>query len=370
MKQISMVEIRLTEEEVEAAAAVLRSGALRQGRQCDAFEEEFAEKVGARYAVTSASGTSALHLAYMTFLKPGDEVLVPSFTFFATASSVVAAGGRPVFCDLDSRTLTLDVEDAARRITARTRAISPVHMYGNPCAVSAVRSLAEKHGLRVVWDAAQAHGAAYDGRDVGSFGEFVCYSFYPSKNMFVGEGGMTTTPDRDLYTRMRFLRSHGETEKYVHTLMGLNYRMTDVEAAIGRGQLRRLDAMLAVRRKNAAALTAGLASVAGIRTQALQERGLHAFHQYGILVDEERFGISRDALSRRLTAAGIMNGVVYPRGLHAQPVFEEMLGKQELPETEAVTRQVLCVPVHHGLGDEDVARIVEAIRDAPRAAAV
>ncbi len=369
MKQISMVEIALTEEEVDAAVAVLRSGALRQGKECDAFEQEFAEKVGARYAVTSASGTAALHLAYMTFLEPGDEVLVPSFTFFATASSVVAAGGRPVFCDLDPRTLTIDPRDAERRITSRTRAISPVHMYGNPCDVAALRSLAGKHGLRVVWDAAQAHGAAYDGRDVGSFGDFVAYSFYPSKNMFVGEGGMTTTQDRDLYTRLRYLRSHGETEKYVHTMMGLNYRMTDVEAAIGRGQLRRLDTMLAARRRNAAALTEGLASVEGIRPQGLQEHGLHAFHQYGFLVDEARFGISRDELGRRLAAAGIMNGVVYPRGLHAQPVFEKMFGKQELPETEAVTRQVLCVPVHHGLSDEDTARIVEAVRDAPRSTA-
>jgi len=366
MKQISMVEIHLSEEEVEAAAAVLRSGALRQGPECNAFEEEFAAKAGANYAVASSSGTAALHLAYMSFLEPGDEVLVPSLTFFSTASSVVAAGGTPVFCDLNPETLTIDLEDAERKTTKKTRAISPVHLYGNPCPVPAVRSFALKHGLRVVWDAAQAHGAAYDGRDVGSFEDFVCYSFYPSKNMFVGEGGITTMQDRDLYTRMRFMRSHGETEKYIHTMMGLNYRMSDVEAAIGRKQLRRLDGMLDARRRNAAALTAGFRQVNGIRTQALEEGALHAYHQYGILVDEARFGISRDTLSRRLTAAGIANGVVYPRGLHAQPVFQEMLGKQELPATEAVTRQVLCVPVHHGLSEEDVERIVEAVRQAPQ----
>jgi perosamine synthetase len=366
MEQIQMVEISLTEEEVEAATTVLRSGALRQGPECDAFEEEFAAKVGAKYAVTSSSGTAALHLAYMSFLEPGEEVLVPSLTFFSTASSVVAAGGKPVFCDLNPETLTIDLEDAERKTTKKTRAISPVHLYGNPCPVPSVRSFAEKHGLRVVWDAAQAHGAAYDGRDVGSFEDFVCYSFYPSKNMFVGEGGITTTQDKELYTRMRYMRSHGETEKYVHTMMGLNYRMTDVEAAIGRKQLRRLNTMLDARRKNAAALTAGFRPVNGIRTQALEEHALHAYHQYGILVDEARFGISRDTLSQRLSAAGIANGVVYPRGLHEQPVFQEMLGKQELPATEAATRQVLCVPVHHGLSEQDVERIVKSVREAPR----
>ena len=304
MKQISMVEIRLTDEEVEAATAVLRSGALRQGPECEAFEQEFAEKTGAKYAVTSASGTAALHVAYMSFLEKGDEVLVPSFTFFATASSVAVAGGTPVFCDLEPGTLTLDLEDAERKVTERTRAISPVHIFGNPCDMDAVRAFAEKHGLRVVWDAAQAHGARYDGRDVGSFGDFACYSFYPSKNMFVGEGGITTTGDEALYHRMRHLRSHGETGKYIHTLLGLNYRMTDVEAAIGRKQLMRLDEMLERRRRNAAALTAGFREVKGIRVQSILPKGLHAFHQYAILVDEQAFGISRDELSQRLTGAG------------------------------------------------------------------
>jgi perosamine synthetase len=365
MNTISMVEISLTEEEVQAATAVLRSGALRQGKECEAFEQEFAQKTGAKYAVTSASGTAALHIAYMSFLEKGDEVLVPSFTFFATASSVAAAGGTPVFCDMDPGTLTLDLKDAERKITERTRAISPVHIFGNPCDIPAVQAFAAKHCLRIVWDAAQAHGARYDGRDVGGFGDFACYSFYPSKNMFVGEGGITTTGDEALYEKMRVLRSHGETGKYIHTLLGLNYRMTDVEAAIGRKQLGRLDDMLARRRRNAEALTAGFRDVNGIRTQTILPKGVHAWHQYAVMVDEQAFGISRDALSRHLTESGIMNGVVYPLGLHSQPVFEDMLGWQELPVTEAVTREILCVPVHHGLKDGDVERIVEAVREAP-----
>ena len=182
-----MAEIKLTEEEIAAAVKVLRSGFLRQGQECDSFEQEFAQKVGAKYAVTSASGTAALHLAYMTFLQPGEEVLVPSFTFIATGSMVTMAGGKPVFCDVDSETFLIDLEDAEKKITDRTRAIAPVHLFGNVCDVGAIQALAKKHDLVVVWDAAQAHGARYKGRDVGAFSDFVCYSFYPSKNMFVGE---------------------------------------------------------------------------------------------------------------------------------------------------------------------------------------
>ena len=364
MKQISMVEIRLTDEEIEAATAVLRSGALRQGKECEGFEKEFAQKTGAKFGVTSASGTAALHLTYMALLNQGDEVLVPSFTFFATASSVLVAGGTPVFCDMSPGTLTIDLEDAERKITERTKAISPVHIFGNPCDISAIQALAKKHGLRIVWDAAQAHGAAYDGQDVGGFDDFVCYSFYPSKNMFVGEGGMTLTNDPDMHERLQYLRSHGETGKYVHTMLGLNYRMTDVEASIGRKQLQRLDAMLEIRRRNAAGLTAGFQSLKGISPQVVQENGLHAYHQYSIIVKEDKFGISRDALSEKLREAGIMNGVVYPVGLHTQPIFEERVGKMELPETEAVIKEILCIPVHHGLSEEDVARIVETIQNA------
>ncbi|MGC2432456.1 MAG: DegT/DnrJ/EryC1/StrS aminotransferase family protein, partial [Desulfobaccales bacterium] len=231
MKKIGMAEIKFTEAEIEAAVRVLRSGALRQGKECSAFEEEFAARVGAKFAVTSANGSAALHLAYLAFLQPGDEVLVPSFTFVATASMVTMAGSKPVFCDVDPHTFLLDLEDAARKVSPRTRAISPVHLFGNACDIDAVQTFAKKHHLVIVWDAAQAHGAEYCGQDVGSFGDFVAYSFYPSKNMFVGEGGMTCTDNDEYAAKLRHLRSHGETGKYLHTMLGLNYRMTDVEAA-------------------------------------------------------------------------------------------------------------------------------------------
>ncbi|HKF49225.1 MAG TPA: DegT/DnrJ/EryC1/StrS family aminotransferase [Terracidiphilus sp.] len=360
-KPIQVSEISLTESEIDAAVSVLRSGALRQGKQSDAFESEFAEYVGAKHAVTNANGSAALHLAYMAFLKPGDEVLVPSFTFIATGSMVTAAGGRPVFCDIDPETFLIDLADAERRVTPRTRAISPVHLFGNPCAIDAVQAFAARHGLTIVWDAAQAHGARYHGNDVGSFGDFVGYSFYPSKNMFVGEGGMTCTDNAEFAQRMRLMRSHGQSGKYLHTLMGLNYRMTDVEAAIGRSQLRRLDSMLATRHRNAGLLNDGLAGTPGITPQRITSGGDHAWHQYCVQVDASVFGLDRNQLAEKLHEEGIATGVHYPRGLHQQPIFQELYGYEPLPVTERLATQILALPVHHGLEEEDVSRIVDAV---------
>ncbi len=360
-KPIQIAEIKLTDNEIEAALRVLRSGQLRQGKECDAFEKEFAAKVGAKYAVTSANGSTALHLPYMTFLKPGDEVLVPSFTFIATASMVSAAGGVPIFCDVDPDTWLLDLADAERRITERTRAISPVHIFGNVCDIEAFQAFARRHNLIIVWDAAQAHGGTYKGRDVGSFDDFVSYSFYPSKNIFVGEGGITCTNNPDWDYKMRYMRTHGQTGKYLHTLPGHNFRMTDVEASIGREQLKRLDAMLAIRRRNAAMLNAGLAGIPGLTPQRITPDTEHAWHQYGVLVDPDVFGCDKDALAEHLKAHGIATGIAYPRGLHQQPIFEQMYGKMSLPVTEKITSQVINLPVHHGLSEADVQRIIEAL---------
>jgi perosamine synthetase len=361
---IAMAEIKLTEEEIAAAVKVLRSGLLRQGQECDAFEQEFAQKVGAKYSVTSANGTAALHLAYMTFLQPGEEVLVPAFTFIATGSMVTMVGGKPVFCDVDPQTFLLDLEDAAKKITASTRAIAPVHLFGNACDVGTIQAFARKHDLVVVWDAAQAHGATFKGQGIGGFADFVCYSFYPSKNMFVGEGGITCTDSEHYEYQMRFLRTHGQTDKYVHTMLGLNYRMTDVEAAIGRVQLRRLDEMLERRQKNAAILTAGLESLSGIRPQKITPDTEHAWHQYCIVVEPEKCGLTRDQLAEFLKKKGIATGVHYPRGLHQQPIFEASYGKMNLATTEYLAENILALPVHHGLKKDEVGWIVENLRHA------
>ena len=362
MKEISVAEIKLTEEEISAAVAVLRSGALRQGKECEAFEKEFAEYTGAAHAVTCANGSASLHLSYLTFLEPGDEVLVPSFTFIATGSMVAMAGGRPVLCDVDPETFLIDLKDAESKVTPKTKGISPVHLFGNACDVDAVKAFASRHNLTIVWDAAQAHGAKFKGQDVGGFEEFVSYSFYPSKNMFVGEGGMITTNDPEKGQKLKNLRSHGQTGKYLHTVLGFNYRMTDVEAAIGRAQLLRLDDMLEVRRRNAAILNSGLAEVPGVRLQRVTPESEHAWHQYCVVFVPDEFGADRDTVAERLKSQGIATGVHYPRGLHEQPIFEEMYGKAKLPNTEFLAQNILALPVHHGMESEDAERVVKAIR--------
>lgn len=363
IRNIGMAEIKLSEQEIAAAVRILRSGALRQGKECDAFEREFADKVGAKYAVSSANGSAALHLVYLSLLSPGDEVLVPSFTFIATGSMVTMAGGKSVFCDIDPGTFLIDLEDAESKITPRTRAISPVHLFGNACDVEATQDFAKKYGLFVVWDAAQAHGATFKGQDVGAFGDFVCYSFYPSKNMFVGEGGITCTDNPEYEHKMRYLRTHGQTGKYYHTMLGYNYRMTDVEAAIGREQLKRLDGMLAIRRRNASLLAEGIANLEGIHTQQVTHNSVHAWHQYCVVIDPGTFGCDRNTLAQRLKEQGIATGVHYPRGLHQQPIFEDLYGKSQLPNTEYLAEHILALPVHHGLSEDEIYRIIEAIRN-------
>lgn len=363
MKNIQIADTSLTENEINAAMRVLRSGRLRQDAESDAFEKEFAGKTGAKHAVTSANGSTALHLAYMTFLKPGDEVLVPAFTFIATASMVVMAGGKPVFCDVDPETFLLDLKDAERKITPKTRAISPVHLFGNPLDREAVMSLAKRRGLIVVWDAAQAHGATFKGADVGSFDGFTCYSFYPTKNMFTGEGGMTCCGDPAQAEAMRYLRSHGQTGKYIHAILGHNFRMTDVEAAIGREQLKRLDGMLATRRRNAEILNGGLAGLSGVTPQKVTPGGVSAWHQYCVLIDKDKLGVDRDTLSARLKERGVATGVHYPKGLHQQPIFERMYGKMSLPVTESLAERILALPVHHGLSEADARNVVKAVKE-------
>ncbi len=361
MEKIRMAEIKLTDREIDAAVSVLRSGALRQGVHTESLEAEFAEYCEAPYAVASSSGTAALHLAYRTFIKPGDEVLVPSFTFIATASTVELCGGRPVFCDVDPETFLIDLEDAGKKITEHTKAISPVHLFGNPCPIDQIQKFSKDHGLIVVWDAAQAHGSRFNGTDVGAFGDFACYSFYPSKNMFVGEGGITTCSNKEHAEYMKRVRSHGEHGKYTHIDIGFNYRMTDVEASIGRIQLERLCSMIEIRRNNAHALDSGLLGVPGITIQKTTSNCLHSYHQYSILVDGGKFGCNRDDLALYLKAKGIDTGIHYPRGLHQQPVFMDLYGIQQLPVTERLAKQIIALPVHHGLRTNHAEKIAEEI---------
>lgn len=330
---------------------------------CGDFEEQFAAHVGARYAISCSSGTAALHICYVALLQPGDEVLAPSFTFIATASMASMMGALPVFCDVLPRTYNLDIDDARRRITRRTRALAPVHLFGNPCDVDGIQALAQEFGLKIIWDAAQAHGARYRNQDVGSFGDCVCYSFYPSKNMTTAEGGMITMNDAGLYEKCKRIRSHGESGRYHHTALGFNYRLTDVMASLGIEQLKKLDGWIAKRRSNARVLTRELAGIAGLHTPVETKHAESSFNLYSITIDREEFGCDRDEVARRLAAGNIGSAVHYPRCLHEQPVYAGF-APQPLPVGEGLSRRILSVPVEASLGEPEMRRVAEALRNA------
>jgi dTDP-4-amino-4,6-dideoxygalactose transaminase len=335
---------------------------LREGSVTRDFENRFARAVGARFAVAVNSGTAALFLAYRAFLKPGDEVIVPDFTFAATASMLVAVGAKPIFADVDPRTFTLSPPEVEKRITRRTKALAPVHLFGQPADISALGRIARKHHLHVIWDAAQAHGARFCGRDVGSFPDVVCYSFYPTKNMTTGEGGMLTTSIARLAAEFRLLRSHGESKRYYHTSLGFNFRMTDVAAAIGRVQLSKLTAGLKVRRKNARILSSGLAGLRGITTPPLGSESVHSFCLYTISIDSEVLGISREQFRQQLLRHGIETAVHYPIPLHHQPIFAGSGQDSNFPVSTQLARSVVSLPVHPELNSSDLGRIIRAVR--------
>lgn len=356
---VAAVDIR--PEDIEAVATVLASGRLRQGQVVAEFEEALAARVGARHAVAVSSGTAALHLAYLALFRPGDEVIVPAFTFVATASMLLAVGAVPVFADVDARTFTLSVDDASSKITDRTRGIAGVHLFGNACDVTALTNLAMDTGVTLVWDAAQALGTEYKDKDVGAYPTVSCYSFYPTKNITTGEGGMVTTDDGDLARTLRLFRSQGAEGKYFHTSLGFNYRMTDFQAAMGLQQLGRLDEYLARRRANAEQMSERLAGLRGVVEVPVNTRGArHSFNQYSVLV---RPPLSRDAVAAELGRMGVETAVHYPRPLHRQPVFNGNAPADALVASDALSAEILALPVHPGLREDEVERTASSVRD-------
>lgn len=363
VKTIPISKVEISDDEIRMVADVLRSGHLIAGEKCAEFEKKFAEYTGAKYAVTLNSGTSALYLAYRMLLKPGDEVLVPSFTFFATASMVVAAGARPVFCDVDPETFTIDLEDMERKYSPKVKALAPVHIFGNPCKMDDIIDFAQEKKLFIIWDAAQAHGTHYKGRDVGSFNDIACYSFYPSKNMTTGEGGMLTTNNEEYDKTLRLLRSQGQPKKYYHTMIAYNFRLTDFQSAIGIGQLAKLQGWVDQRRGNAHILREGLKGLEKIFIQKEQTTGKHSYHQFGVQLKDLRGSVIRDKFVVRLKEKGIMAGTHFPIPLHQQPIFREMFGNITLPKSEAIAQNIITLPAHPYLTREDLDTIVGAFHD-------
>jgi perosamine synthetase len=352
---IPIARPQIGEEEKQAVLEVLESGMLAQGPRVKAFEEAFAEMCGVRHAIATSSGTTALHAALLAHgIEPGDEVITASFTFISSANSALFVGARPVFVDIDPTTFNIHPDLLEAAITPRTKAIMPVHLFGLPADMDPIMELAERHGLAVIEDACQSHGAEYHGKRTGSFGTGA-FSLYPTKNITSAEGGMITTDDDRIAEACRLIRQHGMRRRYYHDELGFNFRMTDVHAAIGLAQLHKLDRFNKARIANARFLSENLR---GVVTPVVPQGYKHVFHQYTIRVPDGR----RDALMEHLKERGIGTSVYYPVPVHKQTYYTRELGYDlHLPETEKAAQEVLSLPVHPGLDQADLERIVEEV---------
>jgi dTDP-4-amino-4,6-dideoxygalactose transaminase len=343
---------------------VLRSGMVAQGPEVAAFEQEFAAHfVPGRPAVGVYSGTEGLHLGLLAVgVGPGDEVIVPSFTFAATGNSVALTGATPVFVDIEPETFSLDPAAVAAAITSRTKGIMPVHLYGHPARMRELEALAAERGVVLYEDAAQAHGASLDGRPVGSFGEFAMFSLYPTKNMTSGEGGMVTAANAEIARRLRLLRNQGMERQYENELIGFNARMTDIHAAIGRVQLGKVDAWTKTRQANAAFLDANLE---GVVIPPVLAGAVHVYHQYTVRVAEDRDGFVRALKEEHQVGSG----VYYPIPNHRLPSLAPYAPGLDLLETERAAAEVVSLPVHPSLSQGDLERIVTAVNAVAKAGA-
>lgn len=325
---------------------------ISQGTEVAAFEDEFAATVEGRHCIAVNSGTAALHLGLLAAgIGHGDEVIVPSFTFAATANAVALTGARPVFVDIDPVTFCMSPDAAAAALGTQTAAIMPVHLFGHPAEMIGLGELARKNGLAVIEDAAQAHLAELSGVPVGCYGSFAAFSFYPTKNMTTGEGGMVVTADEAIARKVRLLRNQGMEVRYQNEVVGFNARMTDIAAAIGRVQLEQLPTWTEARRGNAAELNEGLE---GVVTPASVGEVRHVYHQYTVRATD------RKSLVSRLEDAEVGYGIYYENPVHRLPSF----GRADvLVETERAAASVISLPVHPGLAQSDLERIIEAVNE-------
>jgi perosamine synthetase len=347
------------EEEKEAVLKVLESGMLTQGDKVREFEEAFANLTGVKHAIATSNGTTALHAALLAHdIREGDEVITSPFTFIATGNSIRMVGAKPVFIDIDEKSFNINPELIENAITEKTRAIMPVHLYGKVAEMEKIMQLADKYNLAVIEDACQAHGATYNGKKAGSFATG-CFSFYATKNMITGEGGMITTNDNQIAVKLRKLINHGSKKRYHHDSLGYNYRMTNISAAIGIVQLNKLQLFTEKRRANAKSLQEKLSNIRGIITPNIDNN--HVFHQFTIRITPE-FGKTREEISKFLTSRNIGNSIFYPIPLHKQKAFPEY-NQHSYPVSEKIAEEVLSLPVHPSVSEENCEEIAQAILD-------
>lgn len=348
------------ETEIKLVTRVLKGGILTEksggGHYVTQFEQAFAKWVGAKYAVAVSSGTAALHATLMAMrLKAGDEVVVPSFSFVATVEAVILAGGKPVFADINPDTYCMDPESFEGQISGKTKAVIPVHLYGLTGDMTPLLKLASEHDFIVIEDAAQAIGAEYKGKKAGSLGDLACFSFYATKNLTTGEGGMITTNTEEYAEIVRAIRNHGEQEEYRPIMLGHNYRMPEVAAAIGLAQLSRLPRFLEVRRKNAEDLSDGLNGLEKLKLPIEPEGHRHSWYVYTARLRGANAGI-RNRLVEKLREKRIGATVYYPMPIHLMPYYRERYGYDRgmLPKTETAARQVFSLPLHPGVTRGDI----------------
>lgn len=347
-------------QEEAAVTKVLRSGLLAQGKNVALFEKNFANFMEVRHGVATSNGTAALHLALLALgIGKGDEVITTSFSFVASTTAILHSGAKAVFVDIDPKTFNLDPSKIVEKITPRTKAILVVHLYGLPANMEEISKISKKYRLVIIEDACQAHGAAIDQKKVGTFGQIGCFSFYPTKNMTTGEGGMIITNNTALVDRARLLREHGMKKHYHHEILGFNYRMTELSAAIGIEQLKKLAKFNSKRIANAKFMTKQLSKVPQVKTPFVPKGFTHVFHQYTIQLPDKR---TRDGLYKFLNQDGIGASIYYPIPIHKQKFLLPEYPGLKLEVTEELVNRVLSLPVHPLLTKCDLLKIAKLIK--------
>ena len=364
-KIIPIAKPQIGIEELENVKDVLLSGKLAQGEYVADFEKKFASYIGVKYAIATNSGTSALHTALASIgVKKEEQVITSDFSFLSSASSIIMQGAKPIFCDIDPDNYNISNNHLRQKINKKTSAIIPVHLYGQPCEMDEIMEIAKENNLIVIEDACQAHGAEYKNKKVGSIGNIGVFSFYPTKNITTGEGGMLTTNNEDIARKARMFRNHGQTKRYSHDFLGYNYRMTDIAAAIGIVQLEKLDSFNKKRKENAMLLTKELKDIKGLITPFVKDYVNHVFHQYTIRL-ENIFPVSRDKLANNLKENNIGFGIYYPKPIHRQGLLEKLGYTDEnvnCPNSIDISEKVLSLPIHPAVSKKDIKKIAEVIK--------
>ncbi len=356
MAMIPISKPQIGEEEVQAAVAVLKSGNLTQGKNVEFFEKEFSSYIGTKYSVATSSGTSALQVGIESLEIPqGSEIITTPFTFVATANSIIYNRCSPVFVDINPDTFNINPELIEKSITEKTKAVLIVHLFGQPCEMDKITKICKERGLLLIEDCAQSLGTKYKGQKTGNFGDLSTFSFYATKNITTGEGGMVSTNSQQADKLSRIIRSQGQDGQYNHVRLGFNERMTEVEAAIGRVQLKKLERLNKKRTESAKLLEEGLSKVEWLQTPQLTKGAKHSWHQYTIKMKS-----GRDRLLEHLAKNGVGAKVYYPVPVDMQPVYNS---KSPCKISEETSKQVLSLPVHPGLSNEDIEKIIKTVKE-------